>query len=257
MHKEEMIINRNYIDINPRLTGHEDCDPGHSYGPAVREYYLMHYVVKGKGIFRTEGREYALRQGYIFMTAPGQVMYYEADKKEPWSYIWVGFDSKLGLETVFDRHIVFAPECADLFAELQGCSQFGENAELFVCGKIFELMARLQKSRTESTGQRYCLLAKNFIETRYDKDLSVGSIAALLGLDRSYFSKLFKNEVGMSPQQYLVRFRLQKAAELMRGRHISPAQAASLCGYTDLFNFSKMFKKQYGEAPRYYYNRYK
>ncbi len=258
MQKSEMIINRNYKDINPLLVGSEDCAPAHSYGPAVREYYLIHYVVQGKGSFYFGGRQYRLSAGDLFLAAPGEVVFYQADEQQPWSYIWVGFEAALPLQDVFSRHVIRAPECGELFKELALCSRYGETAEMYICSKLFELLARLKgREHGEGGSARYVLQAKNLIETRYDSDLSVSYLSGLLGLDRSYFSKLFKNALGVSPQQYLVSFRLQKAAQLMREQHFPPSQAAAYCGYTDLMNFSKMFKKQFGLPPRRYFDQYK
>ena len=50
--KDTLLDNLHMADINPRICGVEACAPGHSFGPAVREYFLLHYVVRGKGIFR-------------------------------------------------------------------------------------------------------------------------------------------------------------------------------------------------------------
>lgn len=258
MHKSEMIINRHFGDVNPLLVGSEDCDPSHSYGPAVREYYLIHYVVQGKGKVFCKEREYLLGAGDLFLFSPGEVMRYQADEHQPWSYIWVGFETVLEMGEIFSRHVIHAPENGELFKELTLCRQYGETAEMYICGKIFELLARLKdKEHSEGGTVRYVLQAKNLIETRYDSDLSVSRLAAMLGLERSYFSKLFKAELGVSPQQYLVSFRLKKAAGLMREQHFTPSRAAAYSGYTDLMNFSKMFKKQFGLPPRLYYEQFK
>lgn len=259
MSRESLIVNRHFGDINPRVTGKERCAPSHSYGPAVRRYYLMHFVVSGKGMFRYEGREYALGAGDIFVAAPEKEMFYQADKADPWSYIWVGFSGGLDIESVLDAPVLHAPECGEIFADFTKTADYGEGAELYLCAKIFELLARLKahKNSVEQNAYRYVQLAKNYIETQYDRDLSVEGIADRLGLERSYFSKLFKAQIGISPQQYLVRYRLQRAAELMRLHHYTPAQAAGCVGYTDLFNFSKMFKKFYGLAPRFYYDKFR
>ena len=113
-----MIINRNYKDINPLLVGSEDCEPLHSYGPTIRTYYLIHYVVSGKGRFRCPDKEFCLGAGDLFLIPPDEVMFYQADKKEPWSYIWVGFESSLALRDVFSKRIIHAPESKKLFNEI-------------------------------------------------------------------------------------------------------------------------------------------
>lgn len=78
------------IDIMIYNTGYEECDPGHSYGPAVRKSYMIHYVTEGKGIFTTNGKTYQLKKGDAFLMCPGEQIYYEADKKNPWCYAWIG-----------------------------------------------------------------------------------------------------------------------------------------------------------------------
>ena len=65
--KDTLLDNLHMADINPRICGVEACAPGHSFGPAVREYFLLHYVVRGKGIFRRGKREYTLQAGEIFV----------------------------------------------------------------------------------------------------------------------------------------------------------------------------------------------
>ena len=85
--KDTLLDNLHMADINPRICGVEACAPGHSFGPAVREYFLLHYVVRGKGIFRRGKREYTLQAGEIFVIRPGEVTYYEADMRDPWEYM--------------------------------------------------------------------------------------------------------------------------------------------------------------------------
>ena len=46
--KDTLLDNLHMADINPRICGVEACAPGHSFGPAVREYFLLHYVVRGR-----------------------------------------------------------------------------------------------------------------------------------------------------------------------------------------------------------------
>ena len=71
--------------------GHESCAPGHFFGPAIRTHYLLHVILKGKGIYRTGSKEYSLKEGEGFLIKPQEVTYYEADPLEPWEYAWVSF----------------------------------------------------------------------------------------------------------------------------------------------------------------------
>ena len=85
----------------------------HSFGPASKPHYLIHYVLSGKGIFRFHDKEYKLEAGYGFLIQPNELAFYQADEKEPWSYLWVGFGGSRAEEYLTSmglsaRHPIFA-----------------------------------------------------------------------------------------------------------------------------------------------------
>lgn len=82
----ESNINEN-IDLYLAYCGIEYCYPSHSFGPAIREQYLLHYILDGKGIFKVNNKTYNLTKGQGFLINPNELTYYEADKYEPWKYI--------------------------------------------------------------------------------------------------------------------------------------------------------------------------
>lgn len=71
--------------------GRRNCHPGEAVGPAVREHYLMHYCLAGRGVYRAQGVSYEIGPGEGFLILPGELSSYQADLEEPWSHIWVGF----------------------------------------------------------------------------------------------------------------------------------------------------------------------
>lgn len=117
--KDTLLDNLHMADINPRICGVEACAPGHSFGPAVREYFLLHYVVRGKGIFRRGKREYTLQAGEIFVIRPGEVTYYEADMRDPWEYMWAGFDCAPPFAALLEQDVLRLPGALQIFRALQ------------------------------------------------------------------------------------------------------------------------------------------
>ena len=247
-----MLLNRNFHDINPITCGWERCAPRHSFGPAQRDYFLLHYVVEGNGRFCRDGREFVVYPGQIFVIRPGETTYYEADAHTPWYYRWVGFCACVPLPESIQYDIIQAPECGHLFAAMDAANSMGAGRESYICGLLWQLLAAFsEKQATRSLAEEYVLRAKNYIESAYLNDITVEKMARFLNLDRCYFSTLFKKHTGRSPQQYLVEFRLHKAAALLTDGY-SPGEAAIGCGYRDTTNFSRMFSRYFGVAPSHY-----
>ena len=74
-------------------------------------------------------------------------------------------------------------------------------------------------------------------------------ISANLSLDRKYFSKIFKKELQMSPNEYLINYRLSRACELMETTTLTIAEIAATVGYDNQFSFSRVFKKYKQISP--------
>lgn len=94
------------------------------------------------------------------------------------------------------------------------------------------------------------------MSVEYVNDITVQQVAEKVNLDRSYFSTLFKAEMGISPQKYLMNLRLEKAAELLTIYGESSTMAGISVGYPDLYHFSKIFKQHFGYSPREYRKRW-
>lgn len=82
------------------------------------------------------------------------------------------------------------------------------------------------------------------------EEISVEDIAKNLGLNRSYFSKLFKKITKKSPQDFLIQYRMNKACELLRSTKLPIAQIALLVGYGNPFHFTRAFKATWQLPPQ-------
>lgn len=88
-----------------------------------------------------------------------------------------------------------------------------------------------------------------FINDNYMKELSLDIISQNMYLSPAYISKIFKEETGESPINYLIKVRLSKAEEYLREGDYSIKEVSHTVGYSDAYHFSKLFKKYYGYPP--------
>lgn len=87
----KLFNDRTFSDCLINFSGHEQCEPGHSFGPAVRPCYIIHYIVSGKGKFLCDNTEYELGANKAFLIEPNAMTFYRADFEDPWHYLWIGF----------------------------------------------------------------------------------------------------------------------------------------------------------------------
>ncbi len=242
---EYMFGSIEYKDICPLFSGYEKCLSGKSFGPAIRDYCLIHYIISGKGRLECEGENYEIKAGEIFIIKPSELTVYTADKNEPWEYVWIGFTgdaSKFFCKTEARVLPVRGGGFVELYNQL---CQNRPNPELCI-SIIFEIISENQAGHRGSL--KYASKIADYIECNYMRDISVMSIAKMINLDSRYASRLFKAEYGMPIGNYLMSCRLKKAKAFLKDGY-SVSQTAKMCGYNDVFNFSKMFKKRYGISP--------
>ena len=116
-----LITNEGYSGLNPVQFGYESCRPSHSFGPAIREYWLLHCVVRGYGVYEIGSRKYNVTPGEIFVIPPYEKTYYCADSKNPWSYIWIGFTADNGLPLNLPD-VILCTEALDIINAMKICS---------------------------------------------------------------------------------------------------------------------------------------
>ena len=111
-----------------------------------------------------------------------------------------------------------------------------------------------QSKLTEYPQQTYLEYATEFIEWHLHENIKVTDIANYVGLDRSYLTKLFKKAFDLSPQDYLINLRLNKAATLLKTTTYTISQIAEIVGYNTPLAFTKAFKSKYSTSPGAYRN---
>ena len=245
--------------------GHSITMPCHKYGPAVRPYYLIHYILKGKGEFVVNGTRYKLSAGKGFLIEPDYQTIYMADKEEPWTYIWVGFSgagakrcvSSLGLSQ--EQPIFKSSEKDTLTQCILGMIQHNQKTPVdsfYMLSMLYLFLSTVAAADPDKSsfgnGNIYVSQAIAYIRDHIAEPLQADSVAKHVGLNRSYLSTLFKQHTGLSPLKYIQKFRMTKAQHLLESSNLSVSDIAYSCGYQQPESLIKLFRQQYGMSPAAY-----
>lgn len=245
--------------------GREQCTPGHAWGPAIRPHYLLHVVLKGKGHFQYQKKDWHLKAGDAFLIEPMETHFYEADVEDPWEYAWVGFDGPAVSEILSQTALRDLPvylsssdACCQPAASLVSAFLMPERNPLGLLSLLFLLFSKMPAplpQGTASTEERYYQTALEYIRNNYTYDLKVQDIADYVGIDRTYLYKIFMREAEVSPKQYLLQFRIRAAGKLLQSQKYTVTETAYSCGFRDAAAFCTCFRQQIGMTPKQYKER--
>ena len=270
--------NENFIDLGMYQYGYEQCEPGHSFGPATRNHYLFHYIISGTGTLmadnaKGETQTYSIKSGQGFLIFPGQITTYIADQNLPWEYVWIEFDGlrvkeALDLTELSVNTPVYHPHSKDLREQLMNEMLYivhhAKESPFHLIGHLYLFLDYLTQSakskklvQSSKMSDYYIKEAINYIEQNFQNNITIEDIAAVCGINRSYFGKIFRNSIGRSPQEFLMNYRMVKATELLKLTSLSIAEIGSAVGYENQLHFSRAFKTIYGVSPREWRNQHR
>ena len=265
----------NFVDLSLYQYGMEQCPPAYSFGPATRNHYLFHYVLSGTGrLIANDSRgishEYQIRTGEGFMIFPRQINTYIADPKLPWEYIWLEFDGMRAREVIETAglspdhpvyHALYKDLRENMKEEMLYIAEHHNAPPFHLIGHLYlfiDYLSRSSSSQIAANGRIrdfYIKEALNYIEQNFQNDISIENIASFCGLNRTYFGRIFKETVGKSPQQFLLSYRMAKAAELLKLTELTINDVGNAVGYPNQLHFSRAFKNVYGVSPREWRNK--
>ncbi len=241
--------------------------PGHSFGPALKPHFMIHYCLSGRGKFTMGGKTYPLKAGYGFLIVPDELAYYVADDKDPWTYAWVGFGgnrakaivSQLGLSV--NQPVFKSTASEDIYAlvkDMMDHNTFSvedvlrRNGLLSMFLSVIASGISVTAKSDQGSANDYVTKAQDYIRSNYCNPIKVSDIANYVCINRSYLYTLFEKTLGISPQQYLTSYRIAKAVELLQLTRLSIESVAISCGYSDPLVFSKAFRQEKKMSPSQY-----
>jgi AraC-like DNA-binding protein len=230
----------------------------------ILDEYQISYITKGKGKLETLGKEYVIEAGTVFLILPGQWHRYKPDSSTGWDEYYVGFQgsyvAKIFKQAFFKNsnntfkighNITLLNSFEDIIEKAKG-EHPGYQQQM--AGRIMNILGEIISvlKNQEFEGKE---IEKRIKEAQFDlrehlaQSMNLENFAARYGMSYSYFRKLFKTYTGLSPAQYHLQLRLQKARAMISSTDKPIKEIAYALGFESAFHFSKIYKKKFGVSP--------
>ena len=234
-------------------TGYEECNKDKGKIEVVCSYTALHFIFSGYGYFNGV----RLGAGEGFAVIENESVVYKPDPCDPWKYIWVSLTDADGLKdkNLFKKNCTFVWENTDNIDGSSFTASLKGRNELYLTGVTYKMLSYIVPRENEFSMQKQHVLdAKEYIRNGYAFISSVDEVAEYLGLSRAYLRNIFTLFEGISPRDYLIKTRFERACNLLESNVPVKVTAYSI-GYTDQMQFSRIFKKHFGISPTEYRKR--
>ncbi len=257
----------NLLDLEIKEFGSEIVIKDKKFSYSVKDYPLIHFVVKGEGYFEINKRKYNLKAGSLFYIPAHCEANYYPDNNNPWEYLWVGFsglkaDALLEIAHLDLEHPTYVSKgngFSKILGELYRCyNEVNENRDLLLISIMYKLFYYLYNQNSNEENKKIkskvtlVNKAKEFIANNYQFNIKVSDIAKDISITPEYLSAIFQDVEGISTIGFLKNVRLNVAISYLDNTTLKINEIAKKCGYRSPLYFSNDFKKVYGVSPLEY-----
>jgi len=249
-------------DYPPHKNAHPKSFKSVAVGRVLSEYQVI-YITKGSGFFETKGLRLSVNAGSIMLLFPGVAHVYKPAYDIGWTEYWVGFrgpyaDKLQGNgfispdKPLYD--IGLRSDIVALFARILDLVRSQEplyqiRASSAALCLMAEILAYDRIAAQPSQAEKLVQRSKFLMEERIYAELDLAAICESLGVSASRLNELFKAYTAMTPYQYFIGIKMQKAKELLGGGESSIKEVAFRLGFKDEYYFSRLFKSKIGVSP--------
>lgn len=249
------------------MAGRETCDPDYLVQRATYPFHVLEIVTSGAGRAVLDGRAFDLGVGSVFVTAPKTQCEIRCDRARPLVKSFVCFGgtrcttrlARAGLVSGQPHRVSAVGEIAAAVDDLVREGRATGPHVREVCAHLFEVVLLKIASfgrpggtsdEQHESAREHFLRCRNAIDAEVPRLATLGDVARAAGMDPSSVCRLFRRFQGISPYQYLLRRKMNLAAELLMERGGLVKEVGATVGFDDPFHFSRVFKAVHGVAPR-------
>ena len=234
--------------------------------------YLFFVVLEGSGTLSYDGQEYTLHKNdCVFLDC--RKPYSHCSSENLWALKWVHFYGPC-MHNIYEKYLQRgglpsftskkAIEYDHLLQELFTIASSDSHVkDMYINEKLAILLTSLmeeswhpEKNNSLSSSKRNLREIKDYIDLHYMDKITLDDLAQQFFINKFYLTRLFKEQFGISINNYLLQVRATQAKQLLRFTDLSIEQIGQKCGMNDANYFSRMFKKVEGITPGEYRKRW-
>jgi AraC-like DNA-binding protein len=265
----------NTSTLNPDIFYIFDCeDTKHRVAQNHKHDFLeISVILEGSVIYNIEGIDYDLHEGDVLLFNPGVHHYEQSKENVLLRQLHIGFQNMIfegyprdtfpthsAVITLNNYKDEFFVTCREMINEKQ-TGDYGYEVVLkaLLMKLVIIIIRELNTEETFNNGlmlsfeerekQEIANVIMNYMHENYKEDISLTKISQSMYISQAYISKIFKDETGDSPINYLIKIRLARANTLLKAGELPVKEVAKQVGYDDAYHFSKLYKKYYGYPP--------
>ena len=250
--------------------GYEKCAADFDINRNDYPYYFVIYTISGKGTLETNSQTLPLEAGVLTGFEPGVPHHYKSDPENPMEHIFVTFIGKqasdlLAKSVPGQQHYCHGANPEITHSRFQHILdiglQKGTHSQELCCHYLHIALLEIASSVNNTTthiplSRQSFEKCKNYIDVNFSVIQSPGQVAYQCDIDVRYMSSLFKRYWHVSPSQYIMRLKLNKAANLLLTTDEKIKDIAEEIGFENQYHFSKNFKQFHGRSPKHYRQTY-
>lgn len=230
--------------------------------------YLFFIVLEGSGTLKYSDEEYELKAGDCVFLDCRRYYAHSTSEKNLWKLKWVHFYGP-NMVSVYSKYserggkVCFATKqrkkYVTLLDEIYDIADSDDYIkDMKINDRLSSLLTLIMSESWDMEGsyvdskRKSLQEVKEYIDEHFSEKMSLDELAKMGYVSKFYFTRLFKEQFGLSVNSYIIQMRITKAKELLRFSDKSIEEIGSECGMEDANYFARMFKKVEGISPREY-----
>ncbi|MBF9016817.1 MULTISPECIES: AraC family transcriptional regulator [unclassified Oceanispirochaeta] len=213
-------------------------------------YSRLYYVKGGDALYHDQGQTLPLLERHFYVLPTAIPYKLSHDPENPFICVYLHMDFFPGnLSSIYDISASEDPVLFNLLETLSECIGKESQKLIAVLADALVLYCIEEALFTITEGMLTPLL--HYITENLDRDLSVEDLSNRAGYNSQYFIRLFREELGTTPYQYIIARRMERARTLLK-TGITITEVSDKTGFADVKSFSRAFRKYNSLSPSAY-----